>query len=340
MIVPALLITTLAGILGGSVLAPIKRMTQWPFGKSWAIYSVWAYLVSPWLLALLTVPHLTRIYTQVSLKTMLICAGCGVGWGTAVVLFGIAVNLIGISLATALTYGFSIAVGSLAPLLIAHPERLLSKQGLGIALADAGIVAGVFVCAWAGKQRDAVGGAQTAESTPSDEAKGRFLPGVLAALLAAALSSLLNIALAFGGEFNRLAIANGASPLNAANAQWAFTVTFGYLPNVLLSVVVFSRRGLWKNFFEGPVSYWVWAAGMAFMWIAGTALYGAGANLLGEIGPVIGWPIYMSLSILAGVFWGWMMGEWSRVSGRVVRHLELGIVLQVVSIVFLGVAGK
>ena len=66
MIVSALLITTLAGILGGSVLAPIKRMNQWPFERSWAIYSVWAYLVAPWLLALLTVPHLFSVYTHIS----------------------------------------------------------------------------------------------------------------------------------------------------------------------------------------------------------------------------------------------------------------------------------
>ena len=124
-----------------------------------------------------------------------------------------------------------------------------------------------------------------------------------------------------GGGFNRLAIANGASPLNAANAQWAFTVTFGYLPNVLLSMVTFSRRGYWKNLLKGPVSYWIWAPVMAFMWIASTALYGAGANLLGDIGPVIGWPIYMSMSILAGVFWGWMMGEWGRASRSVALHL-------------------
>ena len=38
----------LAGILGGSVLAPIKIMRQWRFEKSWAIYSVWAYLIMPW----------------------------------------------------------------------------------------------------------------------------------------------------------------------------------------------------------------------------------------------------------------------------------------------------
>jgi hypothetical protein len=57
MIVEGLAITVAAGILGGSVLAPIKLMRSWTFEKSWAVYSVWAYLGFPWLLALFTVPH-------------------------------------------------------------------------------------------------------------------------------------------------------------------------------------------------------------------------------------------------------------------------------------------
>ena len=76
-------IIVLAGILGGSVLAPIKIMRQWRFEKSWAVYSVWAYLLMPWLMALLTIPHLFHIYPQVSGRTMLICALCGVGEGFA-----------------------------------------------------------------------------------------------------------------------------------------------------------------------------------------------------------------------------------------------------------------
>ena len=205
MTVQALTITVFAGILGGSVLAPIKRMEHWPFEKSWAVYSVWAYLVSPWLLALITVPRLFSIYSHISAKTMLICAACGLGWGTAVVLFGIAVNLIGISLATAITYGLSIAVGSLAPLLISRPAKLLSLQSLWIVLADAGIVAGVFLCAWAGMERDIAQGAQSLESAFSRDNQQSFR-GIFAAFVAAVLSSLFNIALAFGWEFNRVAV--------------------------------------------------------------------------------------------------------------------------------------
>jgi L-rhamnose-H+ transport protein len=333
-------IIVLAGILGGSVLAPIKIMRQWRFEKSWAVYSVWAYLLMPWLVALLTIPHLFHIYPQVSGRTMLICALCGVGWGTAVVLYGVAVNIIGLSLTTAILYGASIAVGSLAPLVISHRDRLLSAQGLWIVLADGGIVAGVLLCTWAGRIRDAAKEAGAREAASQAGAHSGFMRGFLAAVLGAILSSLFNIALAYGGEFNRLAIAAGASPLNAANAQWAFTVTFGYLPNILLTIVTFSRRRLWKEMLEGPSSHWLWPPLMGLMFIGGTALYGTGAGHLGSMGPVLGWPIYMSMSIIGGVFWGYVAREWKNVPRSALGYLVCGILVQLGFITLLNLLGK
>jgi L-rhamnose-H+ transport protein len=329
-----------AGILGGSVLAPIKVMRSWRFEKSWAVYSIWAYLIMPWAVALLTIPHLMSIYPQLSVRTMIICALCGIGWGTAVVLYGLAVNIIGLSLTTAILYGASIAVGSLAPLLISNRARLASAQGISIVLADTGVIAGVLLCTWAGKIRDVVRRGETAEDTSHARGSKVFLRGVIAAVLGAFLSSLFNIALAYGGEFNRLAIAHGASPLNAANAQWAFTVTFGYLPNLLLTIVTFSRRHYWKELPQGPISHWLWPPLMGLMFIGGTVLYGSGAGLLGGMGPVLGWPMYMSMSIIGGVFWGYVTREWENAPRRALQFLAAGVLLQLVFICMLGTLGQ
>ena len=290
-------------------------------------------------LALLTIPDLIDVYAEVSLRTMLICAACGIGWGTAVVLYGIAVNIIGLSLTTAILYGASIAVGSLAPMIISHRDRLFAAQGLGIVLADAGIIVGVLLCTWAGKLREAAGESDRAEGTLLT-ARAGFLRGLVAAICGAILSSLFNIALAYGNEFNSAAIAHGANPLNAANAQWAFTVTFGYLPNIALTLITFSRRRYWQEMPAGPASHWLWPVLMGAMFIGGTALYGSGAGQLGSLGPVLGWPMYMSISILAGVFWGYLGREWHHAPRRATGWLAGGIVTQLAFIALLGALGK
>ena len=61
--------------------------------------------------------------------------------------------------------------------------------------------------------------------------------------------------------------------------------------------------------------------------------------MMGDIGPVIGWPVYMSISIVAGGFWGWATGEWAGAPRRVLQFLTSGSVLQLLSIMVLGVWG-
>ncbi len=330
-------LTIIAGILGGSVLAPIKLMRRWPFRNSWAVYSLWAYFIMPWVVGFATVPHLLSIYPQVSLQTALICGICGLGWGFAVVLFGVAVNLAGLTLASAIIYGASVAVGSLAPLIISHPERLASRQGIMIVFANLVMIAGIVLCAIAGSIRDSAKNPATAT-----EAVGRrsFARGLAASIAAALLSSLFNIALAYGGEFNRLAIEAGASPLNAANAQWAFTVSFGYIPNLVVSIIILTRTKSWTVFHKGSVSHWTWPPLMGLMWIGGTVLYGSGAGALGSLGPVIGWPIYMSMMIIVGSFWGWLTGEWAKAPRAAMTYLIAGIVIQTLAISMLSAVNR
>jgi L-rhamnose-H+ transport protein len=339
-----LLITLLAGAIGGSVLLPLKFMKRWPFQNSWAVYSLWAYFIMPWVIAFLTIPRLLSIYSEVSFRTALICAGCGLGWGVAVVLFGLAVNLVGLSLASAIIYGASVAIGSLAPLVISQPERLESSQGLLIIAANAFIIVGILLCTLAGKKRD------NAENTPPSgitaeestrQRQSTFVKGLVAAILAAILSSLFNIALAYGGEFSELAVARGAKAINSANAQWAFTVSFGYLPNLIVSLTRLTNSRTWNAYqTPGTLTHWIWPPLMGLMWIGGTALYGSGATVLGRLGPVIGWPIFMSTMITIGNFWGWLTGEWKEAPRRALQLLVIGIIVQVFAICLLSWANR
>jgi len=333
----ALGLTVIAGILGGSVLAPIKLMRRWPFQNSWAVYSFWAYFVMPWVVGFATVPHLLSIYPQVSLRTALICGLSGFGWGFAVVLFGVAVNLAGLTLASAIIYGASVAVGSLAPLVISHPERLATSQGILIVVANLVMIAGIVLCALAGSVRDS---AKNPAAGSEIVDRGRFARGLAASVAAALLSSLFNIALAYGGEFNELAIAAGAKPLNAANAQWAFTVTFGYIPNLIVSLITLTRMKSWPSYSKGPASHWIWPPIMGLMWIGGTALYGSAAGTLGPLGPVIGWPIYMSMMIIVGSFWRWITGEWTNAPRKAMLLLVAGILVQIAAISMLSAVNR
>jgi L-rhamnose-H+ transport protein len=77
---------------------------------------------------------------------------------------------------------------------------------------------------------------------------------------------------------------------------------------------------------------------MAAMWIGSFYLYGAGAARLGRSGVVMGWPLFISLSIAVGNFWGLWRGEWKGSPPNARRLLNQGLGILMTAIVILGIS--
>jgi L-rhamnose-H+ transport protein len=75
------------------------------------------------------------------------------------------------------------------------------------------------------------------------------------------------------------------------------------------------------------------SAMMAAMWIGSFYLYGAGAAKLGRWGVVIGWPLFISLSIVVGNLWGLWRGEWRGAPLAARRSLNFGLCVLLVAVV-------
>ena len=61
--------------------------------------------------------------------------------------------------------------------------------------------------------------------------------------------------------------------------------------------------------------------------------------MLGEIGPVIGSPILLGLSLIISNVWAWSAGEWKG-AGKPFRLLILGLIFLVLASVILGYANR
>jgi L-rhamnose-H+ transport protein len=325
----AIILVIMAGIFSGTALLPMKFTKGWKFENTWLLYSMIAYLISPWIVAVATVPHLGEVYLAAGTKACILTALFGFAWGIAVVLNGVGVALVGLSLALAILMGSSVAIGSLAPLLLKDPSALLTHTGLMIALCDLVMLAGVLLCAWAGELR---GRAQSQKL----EARKVTTRGILVCLIAGLLSTFFNVVLSYGEVISTQATAHGANSFNAANAVWSLAVSAGSLPSIFWCVIRLSRAGDWGLFGHGqPMKNSVLCALMGAMWITGTVVYGAAARMLGPLGPVVGWPIYMSGIILTSSFWGWTTGEWRDSKKRPVNFMLAGIAVQIIAVVML-----
>jgi L-rhamnose-H+ transport protein len=267
-----------------------------------------------------------------TLARMVLFGAC---WGVSLVFFGLALTRLGLAITFAVCLGTSAAVGALTPLVVQHPELVMTRQGGLIGLGVLVIVIGVTVCGLAGKARDAA--LQQESSTAS---KG-FLGGFLLAFTSGILGSMLNLGLAFGGSIQRAAQQHGASQAMMSNAVWLPCLYAGFLPGVIYCYFLMRKNGnVGKLRLPGTWYYWLVGASMGLLWFGSIILYSISTLKLGALGTSIGWPLFLASIVVASTFFGLLTGEWARTGTRPIRTMALGVSFLVLAIAILSYAGR
>ena len=78
----------------------------------------------------------------------------------------------------------------------------------------------------------------------------------------------------------------------------------------------------------------------SLLWFGSVLLYGMGAVRIGSLGPVVGWPVFMSGAVAASFVWGALAGEWRKAGGKAVGTMILGIALLIGAMVLFAKAGS
>lgn len=330
------LITLVAGLVGSALFVPMKFIRQWKWENTWLAYSAQAYFLFPWIAALITVPSLFTLYTTASASDLALALLFGLLWGTGVVLYGLAVDVVGLSLSSSVILGCSVSVGSLVPLLVKSPEKLLTAAGRWMVLADCVIIAGLVCCARAGALREAGSMKADVKKGSSAPAKSRFSYGLLLCLISGATAPLLNLALTFVASIKDRAIEAGAQPEWAANSIWGPLVSAGSIPSLVYCLYLLRRRGTWGEFrlAVSPRNLFLCSL-MGVLFMASTVLYGTATSFLGNLGEAVGWPVYVSALILGSNFWGFLTAEWKSASREAIAWLLIGVVSQLLGVTIL-----
>jgi len=92
--------------------------------------------------------------------------------------------------------------------------------------------------------------------------------------------------------------------------------------------------------YAGTAHYWLLGFLMSVAWFGSVVLYGIGVTEIGELGPVIGWPVFMSGAVLASSGWGALTGEWRNSGSKSRLIMTGGISLLIVAVAVFGKAGS
>jgi L-rhamnose-H+ transport protein len=292
----------IAGVTNASFTMPMKYARKWAWENTWLAWTIFALVVLPLAAALVTIPNLSMVYRSASPDIILEVCGFGAGWGIAQVFFGLAVDMVGITLAFSIVLGTSAAVGSLIPMVSLHRQYLNSTAGYAVLGSIALVLLGVMLCAVAGRMRE-----RPSERSPSSQK--RTSRGLLLAILCGLCASFMNFGVAFGTPLVDVARSLGATDLKAINAVWLPLLLAGAVPNVMYCAWLLKRNHSGIRYRVGR-SHWALAATMAVLWFGGTLLYGLAASQLGTWGPILGWPLFMSLIVITATMLGMFTGEW------------------------------
>jgi L-rhamnose-H+ transport protein len=332
-VVGGTLLVLIGGISTGCFPLPMKFTRNWAWENVWLAYSVVGLLIVPWLVALGKIPHLMAAYEASGPRILLVTAFFGFAWGVGNVLFGEAIPLIGVALTFAIVAGLCASVGSLIPLAVLHPGRLVQLSGFVVMLGVAMTVGGVAVLGAAGRHRE--------KKLLPDSKSGVIVPGLLLCIASGMLGSMLNFSFAFGSRIATEAAKYGVSGGSSSYAIWTVAFTGGFISNGGYAVLKLARnQNLWRFRKGNATVSGLLSALMGMLFCAGFLLYGQGATLLGLLGPVVGWPVFQATTIMASTVAGAASGEWRSSGTRVVYLNVLGIAILVVAIVVLSIGNR
>lgn len=332
------LLAALGGMLQGSFALPMKRMEgRWRWENTWLLYSIVGLIIFPCALALYTVPSLSDVYGTAPASSIALVALFGLGWGLGSTLFGLGVSRVGMALGFAIILGITSSFGTLLPLLVLSPRDLTTQRGLMLLGSLVLVIAGIILLANAGAIRDRERAGRVGLSDPNI-----FKTGIIICLASGVLSPSLNFSFVFGKALQDAATTFGARPDLASNAIWAPALAAGFLPNALYPIYLLRKKKTWGNFTGSGASilYFLGAALMGLLWYGGISLYGVGAGMMGPLGAVLGWPVFMSMNIIVANVLGFATGEWTGTSSKARTLCWIGILVLVAAIIVVAVAGQ
>ena len=296
------LLVILASFFQGSFGLGMKYIEPLKWEAWWIIHVTIAMIILPIAWAIMVVPNLFEVIGNAPNNAVFFGMFFGFLWGVGGILFGKSVPYIGLSLTYGIVMGLAASVGSIIPLL--QVEDTFSNPATKyVIIAVVIMLVGVALTAKAGIERDKLIGDT---NDPSNMSKG-----IMIAVSCGVLSALLNVGFANASPVALEAEKMGALIRNSSLAAWVVVLMGAFLMNLGYALLLLFKNNSWDSFkVPAAGNAYKWAILAGLFWFAALGIYGQGSALMGTMGPIIGWPMLLGLSLIISNIWALRSGEW------------------------------
>jgi len=332
-----LLIIALGSIGQSSSYVPIKKVKNWSWESFWLVQGVFAWLLFPFLGALLAVPEGHSLLEVLSsgqgaaLKAIFY----GALWGVGGLTFGLSMRYLGVALGQSISLGTCSAFGTLIPALMLGTD-LFSGKGLVLLIGVCVAIAGISVIGFAGSLRSKNMTEEQKKAAVKDFALGK---GLLVALLAGVMSACFSLGLEAAEPIKVASIKLGSNSLYAGLPAILMITLGGFITNAVYCFYQNIKNKTTKDYFGVPSG--VFINNVLFCALAGVLWYSQffglalGKSFLtdGSIMMAFSWSILMSLNVTFSNVWGIVLKEWKGAGSKTVFTLVLGMLILIFSLV-------
>ena len=334
-IIIGLIIIAIRAFCQSSSYVPIDKVKEWSWESFWLTQGLFAWLIFPFLGALLAVPSghsLCELFTADNSFNIWMTILFGVLWGVGGLTFGLSMRYLGVALGQSIALGTCAALGTiLGPVMLnivfpnaGHLEKLTSAVLIGVLIT----LIGIGIIGVAGHMK---------AQTLSEEEKRKavkdfnFPKGIIIALLAGFMSGCFNIGLEFGSGLH---FAETNDMFKSLPATMLVTLG-GFVTNAAYCLYQNAKNKSWSDY--GKTN--LYANNLFFCILAGLLWYSQffglslGKGFLTE-SPTLttfAFCILMALNVVFSNVWGIILKEWKGVSKKTLVVLIIGIIVLIIS---------
>lgn len=333
--IAGILLAVFAGIILGFYALPEKFTKDYAFENTWGMFFLTSMVIFPLLALAIYSQDMLAIYGTFSGPDLLKMFISSFLWGVGMMMWGKAINHIGLSLGFSLFIGTIILVGSLLPFLVdGVPEKaVLIPILVGILI----VLVGVIFNGMAGLERS------KNESAEEAEKKGSMATGITIAVIGGLLCTGFSLANSVGRAAIDAEAVNNEAIRNIPEfimglSLMSFIYLVGGVATMGYSVWQLSKKKNWggfktKHFLRNTSMTTL----MAIFNFGASIAFALAAIKLGAAGNTVGYAIFNTISVAVAGVGGLLTGEWSAAPKKARTYLYVGIAGMMLGVVVIAI---
>lgn len=353
----------LGGLASGSFYVPFKGVKKWSWEVYWLTGGFFSWIIAPWTVALIMIPHLHQVLGEQSISTLAWTFFWGVLWGFGGLTYGLTMRYLGMSLGTAIVLGLCALFGTYMPPIFDGTigAKLSTIPGQVILIGMVVTLLGITIAASAGlsKERE-----MNEEQKRKSIKEFNLRKGILVAVFSGIMSSCFAYGLASGAPISVCALHYGTDKIWTGLPKLIVVMAGGFVTNFVWCLYLLlknktlhqytSRVERKENSDEfkadknavllqngGSASRVPLLANYFFSALAGTVwyfqffFYTMGETQMGKY-QFSSWTLHMASIIIFGSLWGIYLKEWNSTSSLSKFLLGLALFTLVASTFIVG----